>query len=64
MRKTEVIDSQGETIKFQEETLCDMIAACAGLVMGQRGTGIPAVLIKGLDYKWFENTSIKEALNE
>ncbi|HFP6038610.1 TPA: coenzyme F420-0:L-glutamate ligase, partial [Streptococcus pyogenes] len=56
--------SQGETIKFQEETLCDMIAACAGLVMGQRGTGIPAVLIKGLDYKWSENTSIKEALNE
>ena len=64
LRKTEVIDSQGETIKFQEETLCDMIAACAGLVMGQRGTGIPAVIVKGLEYEWSKTSNIKEAINE
>ena len=62
--KTEVIDSQGETIKFQEETLCDMIAACAGLVMGQRGTGIPAVIVKGLEYEWSKTSNIKESINE
>lgn len=64
MRKTAVIDSNGETIKFQEETLCDMIAASAGLVMGQRGTGIPAVIIKGIEYEWSETTNIKDAINE
>lgn len=64
LRKTAVIDSNGETIKFQEETLCDMIAASAGLVMGQRGTGIPAVIIKGIEYEWSETTNIKDAINE
>jgi len=64
LRKTEVIDSQGETIKFQEETLCDMIAACAGLVMVQRGIGIPAVIVKGLEYEWSKTSNIKEAINE
>lgn len=64
LRKTAVIDSNGKTIKFQEETLCDMISASAGLVMGQRGTGIPAVIIKGIEYEWSETTNIKDAINE
>ena len=41
-----------------------MIAACAGLVMGQRGTGIPAVIVKGLEYEWSKTSNIKEAINE
>ena len=41
-----------------------MIAASAGLVMGQRGTGIPAVIIKGIEYEWSETTNIKDAINE
>ncbi|EFR45376.1 coenzyme F420-0:L-glutamate ligase [Streptococcus pseudoporcinus] len=63
LRKTKVIDIATGKCKLQEETLCDMLASSAGLLMGQRGTGIPAVIIRGLDYEWSENTSIKEALN-
>lgn len=64
LRKTTAIDPQTREVKFQEETLCDMIAASAGLVMGQRGTGIPAVIVRGLEFEWSETTSIKEAINE
>ncbi|EGJ26831.1 coenzyme F420-0:L-glutamate ligase [Streptococcus porcinus] len=64
LRKTKSIDITTGKSKIQEETLCDMLASSAGLLMGQRGTGIPAVIIRGLDYKWSEHTSIKEALNE
>ena len=35
-----------------QETICDMLAAAAGLVMGQRGNNIPAVVIKGYHYEY------------
>jgi len=50
-------------IATSEETLCDMLAASAALIMGQRGTNKPAVLIRGVDYTFDPNAKITEALN-
>lgn len=41
----------GEDGKVQEETLVDLIAGSAGVVMGQRGRGVPFALIRGLEYE-------------
>ncbi len=46
-----------------EETLCDMLSASAALLMGQRGTGVPAVLIRGMHYDFDPNATIAIALN-
>lgn len=48
--------------KTTSETICDMLAASAGLMMGQRGTNKPVVLIHGFDFDFNENTSIKDAI--
>lgn len=40
----------GGKIKRQEETLADMAAAAAGIVLGQRGRGAPVVVLRGLRY--------------
>ncbi|MDF7638056.1 coenzyme F420-0:L-glutamate ligase [Lactobacillus sp. ESL0791] len=45
------------------ETLCDMLAAAAGLIMGQRGTSIPVVRIRGLDYSFTENSGLADVVN-
>ncbi|MGW1071498.1 coenzyme F420-0:L-glutamate ligase [Streptomyces sp. NPDC002537] len=34
----------------QEETLADMIAGAAGVVLGQRGRGAPVVIVRGVTY--------------
>jgi len=44
-----------------EETVCDMLAAAAGLVMGQRGNGIPAVVIHGFEYNFTETAKLADA---
>jgi len=62
IRSTETIDETGKP-KVSEETVCDMLAASAALIMGQRGTNKPAVLIRGYDYKFDKNSSIRQALN-
>lgn len=36
--------------KRQEETLTDMIAAAAGIILGQRGRGVPVAILRGLSY--------------
>ncbi|WP_330240255.1 coenzyme F420-0:L-glutamate ligase [Streptomyces sp. NBC_00525] len=36
--------------KKQEETLADMIAAAAGIILGQRGRGAPVVIMRGIGY--------------
>ncbi len=46
LRKSEAASPQGAT-NGTEETLCDMLAASAGLIMSQRGTNRPAVVIRG-----------------
>jgi coenzyme F420-0:L-glutamate ligase/coenzyme F420-1:gamma-L-glutamate ligase len=35
--------------KIQEETIVDMIAAAAGIVIGQRGRGIPFAIVRGVN---------------
>lgn len=55
------------TNKYQNktniETICDMLAAASGLLMGQRGVGIPLVRIRGLDYVFDRDASIRDAVN-
>ena len=63
LRVTESISDEGKT-QVAEETLCDMVAASAALIMGQRGTNKPAVLIRGIDYEFNPNVVIQDALNE
>ncbi|MEU3227437.1 coenzyme F420-0:L-glutamate ligase [Streptomyces sp. NPDC006976] len=36
--------------KQQEETFTDMIAAAAGIILGQRGRGVPVVILRGIGY--------------
>lgn len=44
-----------------EETICDMLAASAALVMGQRGAGRPIALIRGVEYVFDDSVSIVDA---
>ncbi|MFH7340606.1 coenzyme F420-0:L-glutamate ligase [Streptomyces sp. KHY 26] len=37
--------------KRQEETLTDLIAAAAGIILGQRGRGAPVAVLRGLVYE-------------
>ncbi len=43
------------------ETVCDMLAAAAGLVMGQRGNNIPVVVISGYKYSFSSKAKLKDA---
>jgi coenzyme F420-0:L-glutamate ligase / coenzyme F420-1:gamma-L-glutamate ligase len=36
--------------KRQEETFTDLIAAAAGIILGQRGRGAPVVILRGITY--------------
>lgn len=53
----------GGRTKRSEETVCDMLAASAALLMGQRGFNKPVVRISGFDYQFDEETTIGSALN-
>ncbi|KRL53870.1 coenzyme F420-0:L-glutamate ligase [Furfurilactobacillus rossiae] len=53
----------GLTPMRSTETLCDMVAAAAGLEMGQRDAGIPVAIVSGLKYQFDTNAKITDALN-
>lgn len=53
----------GLTPMRSAETLCDMVAAAAGLEMGQRDAGIPVAIVSGLKYQFDTNAKITDALN-
>jgi coenzyme F420-0:L-glutamate ligase/coenzyme F420-1:gamma-L-glutamate ligase len=36
--------------KRQEETFTDLIAAAAGIILGQRGRGAPVAVLRGISY--------------
>lgn len=63
LRVTESVSGDG-VAQRAEETLGDMIAASAALIMGQRGTNKPAVLIRGHQYEFDEEAKIADALVE
>lgn len=50
-------------IKVADETMCDMFAAAASIIMGQRGRGIPAVCIRGVNYDFTPDASVKRILH-
>jgi len=49
LRTSETIS--GGNKKLQKETLADMLAAAAGIVIGQRGRGAPIAVIRGVRYE-------------
>ncbi len=55
IRRIETTDELGRH-DTSEETLCDFISASAGIVMGQRNTGRPVVICRGVDYT-FDSTA-------
>ncbi|MFI6062994.1 coenzyme F420-0:L-glutamate ligase [Streptomyces sp. NPDC051286] len=50
LRDTEHAEPGGRT-KRQEETLVDLVAAAAGVILGQRGRGAPVVSVRGVEYE-------------
>lgn len=40
----------GGRVKRQEETLVDLLAAAAGVILGQRGRGAPVAVLRGINY--------------
>lgn len=63
LRRSESIDEITSKSKVAEETLSDLLAASAALIMGQRGIGKPVVTIRGVDYQFDENSRIINALS-
>ena len=49
--------------KINVETICDMLAASAGLLMGQKGKMLPIVKIHGIDYTFDKFATIRDAVN-
>ena len=62
LRSSTTTDDSG-TVKIADETLCDLVAASAALIMGQRGTNRPVVVIRGLSYEFDEKSKIRQALS-
>jgi coenzyme F420-0:L-glutamate ligase len=56
-------ESDGGKTKKSEETICDMLAASAALLMGQRGFNKPVVCIRGFNYEFDTGAAIGDALN-
>ncbi|MGH3719438.1 MAG: coenzyme F420-0:L-glutamate ligase [Pseudonocardiaceae bacterium] len=50
LRVTEHTDPTGKATR-QEETLTDMIAAAAGIILGQRGRGVPVAVVRGVTHE-------------
>ena len=49
--------------KTNVETICDMLAASAGLLMGQKGKMLPIVKVHGIDYVFDKFATIRDAVN-
>jgi coenzyme F420-0:L-glutamate ligase/coenzyme F420-1:gamma-L-glutamate ligase len=49
LRTTEDHEPSGK-IKRQDETLTDLVAAAAGIVLGQRGRGAPVAVVRGVRF--------------
>lgn len=47
-----------------EETLCDMLAAAAAVVMGQRDAGCPVAVLRGVKYTYDADARIGDALHD
>jgi coenzyme F420-0:L-glutamate ligase/coenzyme F420-1:gamma-L-glutamate ligase len=54
-------DAKGRILHVTEVAIADEIAAAAELVMG-KATGVPAVIVRGLDPTWFRDGSVRELI--
>lgn len=63
LRINEVLDESGK-VKKTEETICDMLAAQAGLLMGQRGNNLPVVCIRGFKYEHNPNANLQSIIHK
>lgn len=63
LRVKEVAVENGKT-KRTEETIADMLAAQASLIMGQRGNNIPVVCIRGFSYSHNENANLQSIIHK
>ncbi|WP_100618190.1 coenzyme F420-0:L-glutamate ligase [Bacillus cereus] len=62
LRTSELINPATGKIKKSTETFCDLLAATAALIMGQRGTNKPIVKISGVEYSFNGNSRIIDSL--
>ena len=62
IRSTEAPNAEGKAAKKSEETLCDFVAAAAGIIMGQRGTGRPLAICRGVEFEYDAKTTMSDAL--
>lgn len=63
LRTSESVDPVTGEIKKSVETFCDLLAATAALIMGQRGTNKPVVKISGVEYEFNKNSQIIDSLS-
>lgn len=63
LRRKEISDGQGGK-KTTEETISDMLAAQGSLLMGQRGTNIPAVCIRGFSYEHNPGANLQSIIHK
>ncbi|SDT33054.1 coenzyme F420-0:L-glutamate ligase [Microlunatus soli] len=47
-----------------DETLCDMLAAAAAVMMGQRSAGRPVAIVRGVEYAYDPTARIGDALHD
>ena len=62
LRITSTTQANGK-VKYAEETLCDLLAAGASVILGQRGRGIPVVCVRGLSFQFDPTASVKSILH-
>lgn len=62
LRITSTVQANGK-VKYADETICDMLAAGASVIMGQRGRGLPVVCVRGLSFQFDPTASVKSILH-
>ena len=62
LRITQTTQADGR-VRRADETICDMLANAAALIMGQRGRGIPVVCIRGVGYDYAPDATVRSILH-
>ncbi len=62
LRVTESL-GEGGRMRKAEETISDMLAAQASVIMGQRGNNIPVVCIRGFDFQFNKDANLRSILH-
>ena len=56
-------DTRGRPLRVTEVALADEVAGAAELVMG-KAAGVPAAIVRGLDERWFRESSARELVRD